>query len=296
MAKATLFISLGSAAFQVGSALSVAMFATVAVSTVSSLRFITASVILLAVFRPHLRGRSRANWLAIAGMGLSMAANGLGLLYAMDRLDLGIVLTLNFLGPCVVALVGSHRPAEVACALVALGGVVLIAGPGGGFDLIGFIFAITAAFSMALYTLMTEKVGKAGGLSDLSLAMAIAAVLLLPFGAPGFGDLTWSSLAAVAGIGIIGTVTPPCFDTLAGRASSARVVGTLFSVDPALAAVAGYFMLGQTITWPIGLGMAVVTAAGALLMWSAPAAKPDGQPAGPVTDQPTGQVGGPSAD
>jgi inner membrane transporter RhtA len=276
--KATGFIVGGSASYQVGSALSVGLFDTVNVATVSNIRFIVAGLIMLALFRPRWRGRGRVGWLGIGGMAVALACNGLFLLQAMAHIDLGIVLTINFLGACGVALITSHRAVEVICALVALGGVVLIAGPGGGFDLAGFAWALGGTVTMALYTVMTEKVGKGGGLPDLSLAMCLAAVMLLPFGAPGFGDLTLRTLAALAGIAILGSFVPPCLDTLAGRASSARVVGTLFSCDPALAAVAGFILLDQAVTLPTAAGMALVTLAGALMIWSAPPNRPAGQP------------------
>ncbi|GAA2948100.1 hypothetical protein GCM10010525_09750 [Glutamicibacter bergerei] len=209
-----------------------------------------------------------------------MAAMNLLLYKAIEHLPLGIAVTLDFLGPAVVALVFSRRLREAAWALLALAGVILIVGPGGHFDAVGFAFGLGAGLCFALYTLLAEKVGKAddSSVSSLALSVSIAALVSLPFGIPKVAEVSAPQWGLLALSGVIGVAIPYLVDTLAARISSARVVGTLFAIDPAMGTLIGWLILGEQLGWLSLLGILCVALAGAGVTWFA------AKPAGPLQE------------
>ena len=268
VSKALVLIVIGSLGIQLSSAASAGMFDALGSGAVSALRMLIAAAVLCVLFRPRIRGRSRASWVGILVYGVAMAAMNFSLYAAIDRLPLGVAVTLDFLGPCAVALLGSRHLKEGLCAVLALAGVVLIAGPSGYFDLAGYLFGLAAAFFFALYTVFAERVGKdEGGLSGLALSVVVAAVVSLPVGVPRFPEVTapqWGMLTVSA---LLGVVLAYAVDTIAARISSARVVGTLFSMDPVIGSLVGTLLMGQIISLTGWIGILTVTVAGALLVW-----------------------------
>jgi inner membrane transporter RhtA len=262
-------VGVGAGAAEVASALSVGAFATVGAETVGALRLVVAAIVLGVVFRPRPRRRPADEWLAIIGFGIAMAGTSLALHAAIARIPLGIAVTIQFLGPCVVALAASRRALEAMCAVMALAGVVVIAGPGGGFDAAGFALALAAAAFLALYTVLAEKVGKSkAAMPDLSLAVAVAALAALPFAGTGMARMTPGAFGLIAMSAVLGVVVPYSADTLAARISSARVIGTLFSLDPVMGLAMGWLILRQAVS-PLAIaGVVIVACAGGLLVWS----------------------------
>ncbi|HAY42121.1 MAG TPA: EamA family transporter [Micrococcaceae bacterium] len=280
--RAALFVLIGSIGVQSSSAISASMFDSLGSPAVSSLRLVLAAAVLWLLLRPTLRGRNRANWSAIIFYGVVMAAMNLLLYKAIEHLPLGIAVTLDFLGPAVVALVYSRRLREAAWALLALAGVILIAGPGGHFDAVGFAFGLGAGLCFALYTLLAEKVGKAddSSVSSLALSVSIAALVSLPFGIPKVAEVSAPQWGLLALSGVIGVAIPYLVDTLAARISSARVVGTLFAIDPAMGTLIGWLLLGEQLGWLSLFGILCVALAGAGVTWFA------AKPAGPLQEVP----------
>lgn len=263
-------IFIGSAGIQVSSAISSTLFSAYGTLGVSALRSAIAAVVLLLVIRPRVRGRSRSEWVGIAVYGAAMALMNVSLYEAIQRLPLGVAVTLEFLGPCAVALLASRRVKEGLCALLSLGGVALIsAGPTGYFDLLGYLAGILAATFFGLYTLFAVRVGKSGsGLDGLALSVTASAILTSPLAAAHAGHVTaphWVLLSLAA---LVGVAIPYSVDTIAGRITSARIIGTLFAIDPAMGALVGFLMLGETIAPTALVGILVVMLAGALLVWS----------------------------
>lgn len=260
-------IALGSLGIQTSSALSAGLFGALGPASVSSLRLALAAAVLLVVLRPRLRGRSRTQWTGIVVYGVAMAAMNLSLYAAIDRIPLGVAVTLEFLGPCAVALLASRHLREGLCAVAALVGVGLISGPGGAFDLAGYAFALAAAVFFALYTVFADRVGKADdGLSGLALSVTVAALVALPWGTGRVAEVTAGQWGVLAASAVIGVVVPYSVDTVAARLTSARVVGTLFSIDPAMGALVALVVLGQSTGPAAVAGIAVVSLAGALLV------------------------------
>ena len=264
-------VMVGSLGIQTSSSLSASLFDALGPIPVSSMRMLIAAIVMLVLIRPKLTGRSKGEWLGIVVYGLAMAAMNICLYSAIDRIPMGVAVTLEFLGPCVVALAGSRHWREGLCAVVALAGVGLISfTPGGYFNPAGYLFALGSAFCFGLYTLFADRVGKAGtGLDGLALSVTVAALATSPVSitrAPHVSAAQWGVIAASA---VLGVAIPYTMDTLSGRITSARVVGTLFSIDPAMSVIIAALILRQTITPMAVLGVIVVSIAGALLVWTA---------------------------
>ncbi|MFD3678225.1 DMT family transporter [Streptomyces sp. NPDC058613] len=261
-------ILIGSTGIQVSSAFAAGLFDSLGPLSVSSLRMAIAALILCALFRPRLRGRTRSQWTSIFVYGVAMAAMNLCLYSAIDRIPLGVAVTLEFRGPCAVAFLASRRIREGVCALAAFAGVLLISGPGGYFSAAGYAFGLGAAAFFALYTVFAEKFGKDdSGLSGLALSVAVAAAVSAPFGIGTVGRVSghqWLVLAVAAAIGV---AIPYAVDTIAARVSDARVVGTLFSIDPVMGSLAGLLILGEHIGWTAVAGIVIVAGAGAAVVW-----------------------------
>lgn len=269
--KATGLVAAGSFGVQISAAVSAGLFAAMGPFEVSSLRMLVAALLLLALFRPRLSGRSRREWTGIVVYGIAMASMNVALYLAIERIPLGIAVTLEFLGPTAVALASSRRVPEYLCALMALGGVVLISlAPGGWFDPLGFLFALLAGVFFAAYAVLASRVGKSSaGFGGLALSVTVSSLCTLPWGIGRVFTTTPEQWGLVAVSAVLGVALPFTVDTVAGGLTSARVVGTLFALDPVIGSVVGLVVLGQSLGWAAFAGILVVAAAGALLVWSA---------------------------
>lgn len=268
--RAMLLVLIGAIGVQSSAAIAMGLFDALGVLGTSSVRMAIAAVILLAVFRPRLRGRSRAEWSGIVLYGVAMAAMNAFLYLAFDRLPLGVATTIDFLGPCLVALTASRRPREGLLAVAAIIGVGLIAGFGGPFDPLGLVFAALAGASFGLYTLLAARVGQSeGGLPSVGLSVAVAAILTLPFAIPAVPLLEAQHLLPLLASAVLGTALAFTVDTMAGRLTSARVLGVFFAFDPVVGTIIGALFLGQLLTPAAVGGIVLVVAAGAGIVWSA---------------------------
>ncbi|MGO1435436.1 MAG: EamA family transporter [Canibacter sp.] len=267
---ALILVFIGSIGVQSSSALSIGLFSSLGPVGTSGGRMIVAAIILLIVFRPQIFGRSRAEWIGIAAYGVSIAMMNLFLYLSIDRIPLGIATTIDFLGPCVVVLLSSRRAREWILAIFALAGVSLITGFGGNINFWGIFFAVCAGTFFGLYTYIAPKIGSSqGGVKDLALSVTIAALILAPAGVPTLisaAKIEWLTLVIIA---ILGTAVPFFVDTLAGKISSAGLIGIFFAFDPTLGTIVGAVFLDQALTTTAVIGIVLVIVAGAGIVWSA---------------------------
>lgn len=266
--RPVLLVLIGSFGIQSSALVSSTLFARLGTVAVSTFRLVLGSAIMLAVFRPPLRRFSRARWMNAGVYGVALAAMNQFYFAAVDRIPLGVAVTLDFLGPACVSFFGLRNSKERRWAIVAFVGVVLIAGPSSGLDRLGILFGLLAGAFFGLYTVYAERLGKAeGGLGDLAISVSVAALVALPFT---FQEVTALDLHAVAVLAIaalVGVVIPYAADTLAARYSSAAVVGTLFALDPVVGSLLGWLVAGDSLTVRMVTGIALVTVAGAVMTW-----------------------------
>nr|VDG63764.1 Inner membrane transporter rhtA [Streptococcus thermophilus] len=265
-------VLIGSLGIQTSSVICSTLFGQLGTVAVSTLRLAIAAVFLFVIFRPRLTKLTRERWMNAVIYGIAMAAMNQFLFAAIDRLPLGVAVTLDFLGPCLVSFFGLKYWRGRMWALAAFAGVVLIAGPSSGLDPLGIVFGLLAGTFFAAYTVFAERVGKTeGGLGDLAVSVSVAAVLTFPLAAPSLGNVDTRAWLILTVAAVVGVVIPYIADTMAAKYSSAQVVGTLFALDPVLGSLLGWLFAGDQLTARIIIGIAVVTVAGAAITWqSAP--------------------------
>src|SRR5206468_624965 len=167
---------------QGGAAVAKSLFPQLGPPGVVFLRLLFGSAALWAIARPELRGRARSDLRLIGALGIVLVSMNITFYEAIARLPLGIAVTVEFLGPLAVAIIGSRRPSDLAWVALAGAGVALLANGGGhAVRPLGVVLAAVAGFFWALYILLSVRVGKAfSGASGLAPAMALGAVLMAP--------------------------------------------------------------------------------------------------------------------
>lgn len=280
---AVLLVVAGLACQEVGASIAVLLFPTVGPLGMVMLRLVFSAVVLLIIARPKLKGHTRDGWVAVIGFGVVLATmNGLFYL-ALERLPLGVTVTIEVLGPLVLSIVATRRASAWLWALLALAGVLALGGGGwGDLDPLGVLFALGAAASWAFYILSSARVGRAfPKLDGLALAMTAGALLALPFGIVDAGAalLRPEVLALGAAVAILSSTIPYAFELIALRRLPAAAFAIMMSLAPATAALTGFIFLGQTLVWLELVGIAlVITASIGAVRSSARAAREAAEP------------------
>jgi inner membrane transporter RhtA len=256
---------------QFGAAVATTLFDEVGPAGAVLLRSLFAAGILVAIWRPSLRGHSPEAVRATVLFGISLAGMNLCFYEALDRLPLGIAVTLEFVGPLGVAVLSTRRRIDFLWVLLAAAGIVLLSGGlgGAGIDGAGAGLALVAGVFWGAYILIGGALGRTfeGG-TGLALAMAIATVLVAPFGIDeGGGELLDPRLLALAvGVAILSSVIPYSLEFEALRRLPAGVFGVLMSLEPAVAATIGLVALSQDLAAReiVAIALVVTASAGAL--------------------------------
>ena len=261
----TALVLLGIVSVQVGSALAKHLFGEVGSFGTVALRLFFAAVVLMVWWRPSLR-MDRRTWTVVLGYGVILGLMNLCFYQALDRLPLGIAVTTEFLGPLAVALFGSRRWLDALWAVLAAGGVMLLMEGGGHLDLVGFLFALAAGAFWGLYILIGAALGRHTTEGNgLALGMAVAALVVVPFGVADSGTALlrpWV-LAAGVGVALLSSVVPYTLDLEALRRIPPRVFGILMSLEPAMAALVGLIVLQESLRWSQWIAVLCVVAASA---------------------------------
>jgi inner membrane transporter RhtA len=259
----------GIASVQFGAALATTLFARIGPGGAVLLRLLTASVILLIIFRPRVKVRTRRELLLAALFGVVLAAMNLTFYEAIHRIPLGIAVTIEFIGPLVVAVAGSRQRVDLVWIGLAAGGILALThGDAHGLDTLGVVLALLAGCMWGTYILVNARVGRAfeGG-TGLALAMCVATILALPVGVIEGGAhlIQPRSLALGAAVGILSSAIPYSFEMEALRRMATSVFGVLMSLEPAMAALAGFLVLGQGLSGRelAGIALVVVASVGA---------------------------------
>jgi inner membrane transporter RhtA len=266
----------GVVSVQFGSALVTTIFDDLGPGGAVLLRTVFAALVLAALWRPARVSGIAAREVALFGVVLAMM--NLCFYEALDRLPLGIAVTLEFTGPLAVAILGSRTRLDVVWALLAASGIVLFAPDiGDGLDPVGVLFAFGAAAMWAFYILLSARVGRGpAGLGGLSAAMILAAVILIPIGIhDGGSELISPAIAATAlAVAVLSSAVPYALELQALRRLPANTFGILLSLEPAAAAAIGAVALGQALEGreALAIGLVVVASAGALSSARAPEA------------------------
>lgn len=253
------------ASVQFGAAFAATLFSRVGPAGAVALRLTSATIVLLALWRPRVRGLTRGELGLAVVFGLVLAAMNTSFYEALHRIPLGVAVTIEFVGPLAVAIGGSRKRIDLVWVALAGAGILLITHAGAhGLNGLGVVLALTAGALWGAYILLNARLGRAfeGG-TGLALAMAVATVAVLPAGIAGGGAhlLEPRSLALGALIGILSSAIPYSLENEALRRIAPAVFGVLMSLEPAMGALAGLIVLGQGLGVRALLGIALVVTA-----------------------------------
>lgn len=257
---------------QVGAAVGAHAFATIGPVGVVAVRQLVAAAVLLPVARPDVRRFSWGQWWPTLLLGLVFATMNLSLYTAIDRIGLGLAVTLEVLGPLAVALAGSRTRRDVLCATAAGLGVYVLVLPGPSSDHLGVALGLLAAACWAAYILLNRLLGsRLPGLQAPAAATAVSALLYLPVAAllAAQGRLHGTAVLYAVVAGVLSSVVPYAADLVALRRVPARFFGVVMSVHPVLAALAGLVLLQQALDLHEWAGILLVVAANALAVAAA---------------------------
>jgi inner membrane transporter RhtA len=250
------------ASVQFGAALAATLFQRLGPGGAVLLRLASATIVLLAIWRPRLRGHSSGELRLVCLFGLVLAGMNLSFYEALNRIPLGIAVAVEFVGPLAVAVAGSRRRVDLLwIGLAVVGILALTRGSSRGLDGLGLILALTAGCFWGAYILLNARLGRAfAGSGGLALGMWVATLAVLPIGIADGGAhlLEPGSLALGAAVGILSSAIPYSLELEALRRIAPHVFGVLMSLEPAVAALAGFLVLGQGLGTRALVGIALV--------------------------------------
>lgn len=256
----------GALSSQSGASIATLAFPAIGPAGVVAVRQWVAAIVLLCIGRPRLRSFSAAQWRLVLGLAFVFAAMNLSLYSAIERIGLGLAVTLEFLGPLCIALIGSRRLANLLCAVAAAGAVLLLVRPAPSTDYLGIGLALLAAVCWGCYIVLNRAVGASlPGLEGTAAAAAISGIIYLPVGAwvlwhhPPSAAVLGYALAA----GVLSSAVPFLVDLLALRRVPAHSFGMFMSISPVFAALIGMVVLGQRLDSLEWLAIMVIVGANA---------------------------------
>jgi inner membrane transporter RhtA len=252
---------------QVGAATGSLAFPVIGPVGVVAVRQWVAGIVLLTIGRPRLRSFTWPQWWPVLLLAVVVGTMNLSLYSAIDRLGLGLAVTLEFLGPLTVALATSRRRADIGCAVIAGAGVVVLARPQPTTDYLGIGLGLLAAACWASYIMLNRVIGRRlPGAEGSAAAAGLSALLFVPVGIAVLirRPPTAAAVACAATAGVLSSAVPFLVDLFALRRVPAHFFGIFMSVNPVLAAVVGLVVLRQSLQWSEWLAIAAIVAANAV--------------------------------
>ncbi|WP_257463311.1 EamA family transporter [Archangium lipolyticum] len=254
---------------QGGAAFAKELFPVLGPAGTAGLRIGLSALLLLAVFRPPLARLTGAQWGAVIPYGVVLGAMNLSFYWALQRIPLGLGVTLEFVGPLALAVFGSRRASDFLWVLLAAVGIALITpwrGGVGALDLLGVLLALVAGGFWAAYIVLGGRVSRVfQGAQGVATGMLFAALTVLPFSfAEGLaGRLTPPLFAAGLAVALLSSAVPFTLEMMALRVLPSRTFGILMSLEPAAAALSGLVFLHEQLTVTQWLALVFVSAASA---------------------------------
>lgn len=252
---------------QSGAAIAKGLFPVIGAAGTASLRIGISALLLLSVYRPNLLKITAKQWKFVIPYGLSLGAMNLIFYLAIERIPIGLAVTLEFIGPLLVAVLGSKRTIDFFWVLLAAAGIVLIAPwSSNGLDLLGILFALLAGALWAAYIVLGGKISKImkGG-DAVATGMLFAAILIVPFGILGNGlnNLTPKLFSLGIALALLSSAIPFTLEMKALGQLPARTFSILMSLEPAAASICALIFLQEYLSFNEVLAVLFVVIASA---------------------------------
>lgn len=266
---APLLVLLQICSLQAGSAVAKTTYDRLDPTAMAGLRLGFAALVTAAVVRPALHRLSARQWGAAGALGLVFAANNLTFFQAIGRLPLGVASTVELVGPLLLAVALSRRPAHLAAGLLALAGVLLLGAPGGQVPLAGLGFGLAAAGCRAAYVVLSKRVGRLfPDFTGLSVALLVGAVVLVPVAALADGGAVVQRpvlLLPGLAVALLSSLVPYALDMTVLRRLDSRAFGVLLGLGPAVGVGIGFLALHEPLSARQAVAVTLVVAAA---LWS----------------------------
>ena len=281
-------VLIGILSVQLGAAIAKGLFGEISPTAMVWLRLVTSALVLAAVARPRFTGRSRQDWLVVLGFGLSLGTMNWAIYQSFSRIPLGIAVTIEFIGPLTLAVLGSRHARDVLWVLLAGAGVVLLGFERTGLDVLGVAYALLAGAAWAADILLSASTGRRGaGFDGLAVASIIAATAMTLPALLTAGSGLWDGRILLIGalVGLLSSVIPYSCELVALRSLRPAVFGILMSLEPAAAALAAIVVLREHLSplqW-IAIACVVAASIGATRSGAAPGEHPSEHSAAPGT-------------
>ena len=237
---------------QFGAALAMSLFPLVGPWTTTLCRLFISGLLLFLVMRPQVHQWSRSQWVSVALFGLSLGTMNAFFYVAISYIPLGTAVTIEFIGPLVLSAVLSRSIRDALWVGLAVGGVGLF-----GLERllglsslrpIGVVCALGAGLFWALYILAADNSGKkVAGTGIIAVALLIGSLPSAPLGMAHFFTVVTNThlLLLAIGTAILASLVPYTLEFLALRRLPPNTFGILLSMEPAVAATAGWLLLNQ---------------------------------------------------
>lgn len=260
-------------AIQTGSSLAKQLFPIVGPGGTVALRISLAALILLLVFRPWRISLSLAQWRSMIIYGASLGGMQILFYFAIERIPLGIGVALEFSGPLLLALFSSKRKLDIVWVVFAICGMLLLLPDMTGVDAldpIGVFLALSAGCCWAGYIWFGQRAGSVGsGGVTVAIGMTVAAILIFPIGAmtAEASIFTWSVLPMALTIALLSSAIPYSLEMLALNRLSTQHFSVMMSLEPAIAAMAGFLILAEQLAFSqwLAIGMIISASMGSTL-------------------------------
>jgi inner membrane transporter RhtA len=267
--------------YQCGAALAKQLFPLVGAQGATACRLGLGALILLLVRRPWRSPRHGRDTRALWGYGLSIGAMNLVFYMSLRTIPLGIAVALEFTGPLALALFGSRRLLDFAWIALVVAGLILLLplrGQAQALDPVGVMYALAAGVGWALYIVLGQKAGATHGGDAVTWGTSIAALLAIPVGIAHAGSALFapSLLPLALGVAVLSSALPYSLEMVALTRLPTRTFGTLLSLEPAIAVLAGVGFLSEHLSllqW-LAIVAIIVAAAGTALSVRRPVAEP----------------------
>lgn len=263
----TFLVILSIISIQIGAAFSKALFPEVGSAGMVFLRVGFGAISLFALCRPKWTEKIQQSIKILIGFGVVMALMNLSFYAAIERIPIGIAVTIEFIGPLGLAAMRSKRWLDILWVVLAFLGLLLLTPIGGeNLDFWGVLFALIAACFWAMYILLSAQIGKSvPGIEGLCWAMVVGAIILAPVGIISAGGaLLQPRLLAIGfAVAILSSIIPYSLEMVALRSLPINVFGILMSLEPMCAAIAGLVILGETLTLRSMVAIVLVSVAAA---------------------------------
>ena len=272
-------VLVGILSVQIGAAIAKGLFGEISPTAMVWLRLVTSALVLAAVARPRLIGRSRHDWLVVLAFGASLATMNWAIYQSFSRIPLGIAVTIEFIGPLTLAVLGSRHARDLVWVLLAGAGVAMLGFQPADLDVLGVVYALLAGAAWAAYILLSASTGRRwAGFDGLAVASTVAAAGMTLPALLSAGTGLWDGRILLIGalVGLLSSVIPYSCELVALRSLRPAVFGILMSLEPAAAALAAIVVLHEHLSVLQWLAIACVVAAsiGATRSGATPGEKP----------------------